>query len=577
MEASQTVFDAYTLFLQQEYVRGNNSLINNLRSGLRRYILPDYGFTKTELKKLDVVLLKIPLNDLRNVEEALDKNLQSLIDKGELVPGTGRGYRSAILRFLAWLREQGWYPDSPPASPEEEGKYAPQLRNGPKAKLFQSLGPSRTGKRCRSEVQYALKETELTPRLIRQLDAAPSKTVKGKGNLGKIDFSRALVKQFQQLPPNSLPEYGLHYFLTAKEVPKRKDDPLRDVTYKMRRSDALKFLGWLKNYKGWKVQNLCLELMADKALLEEFIAWGINERGNTYAWAGTSAAASLCIAKWLHHKYSKSSMYKDVEIVVALRDYGRELDKKRRSQGTQIEEEKAEKFLTFEEYKQILAYSKACCAPYRKYFHENGKRRGTAKRSEHSVIRAWQNYLIISILVYCPVRQREIREMELGSNLYREPEGYWVKLTPDGHKVGSRTGRGREYPLPGHLTEDMDKWLNEWRPKVKTESKQVFVMLGSKRNPEAYGKPYTEDALYKLVTNHIYKVTSYLFDEPRRTNPHFFRNIAITHQRKHGNSQQQEALAELMGHSVSEADRTYNLMTSRDKTSKAHNWWETQQ
>lgn len=577
MESPQTVFDAYALFTQQGPAQGNHALINNLRSALRRYVLPSYGFTQIELKKLDVVLLKMPLDDFRNVEETLDENLKPLLDKGELVLGTGRGYKSAILRFLAWLREQGWYPEAPPAPPKDQGKYAPPLRNGPKVKLFQSLGPSRKGKRCSSSVQYALKETELSPRLIRQLEAAPGRIVEGAGKLTKRDFSQTLVKQFQQMPPESLPEYGLHYFLTAKEVPKRKDDPLREVTYGIRRSNILGFLGWLKKYKGWKVQKLCLELMANKELLEEFIAWGINERGNTYAWAGTVAAAGLNIAKWLHHKYSKSSLYKDVEVVVALRDYGCELDKKRRSQGTQIQEEKAEKFLTFEECKQIVAYSRACCAPFREYFHENGSRRGTAKRSEHAVIRAWQNYLIIAILVYCPVRQREIREMELGVNLIRESEGYWVKLTPEGHKVGSKTGRGREYPLPAHLTKDMDEWLTVWRPKIKTEYNQVFVMLGSKRNPEAYGKPYAEDALYKLVTNHTYKVTSFLFDEPKRTNPHFFRNIAITHQRKHGNSQQQEALAELMGHSVAEADRTYSLMTSRDKTSKAHNWWESKE
>jgi len=64
------------------------------------------------------------------------------------------------------------------------------------------------------------------------------------------------------------------------------------------------------------------------------------------------------------------------------------------------------------------------------------------------------------------------------------------------------------------------------------------------------------------------------FEEPKRINPHFFRNIGITHQRKHGDSDQQEALAEVMGHSVEEANRIYSLMSSREKTESAQNWWK---
>ncbi|MBD2054552.1 site-specific integrase [Oculatella sp. FACHB-28] len=574
MEVPQSLFDAFVIFTQQEGNRNNCSLINNLRSGLRRHVLPDYGFTTTKLKKLDVVLIEVPIEQFRNVEESFEKSVKLSIDAGVLSLETVRGYRSAILRFLNWLREQGWYPKSPSKASKDPGKYAPPLGNGPNKKLFQYLGSSRQGKRCRSELHYSLKESELTPRLIRQLEVVPGGTVAGEPTLTKRDFSKALVQQFKGFPANSLPQYGLHYFLTAKEVPKRKDDPMREVTYQSRRTSILAFLGWLKNFRGWESKNLSLELMTDRELLEEFIAWGINKQDNTYAWAGSFAAAGLNVAKWLHHKYSRASFYKDVEAVVALRDYGRELDKKRRSQGTNVQEEKIEKFLTFEECEQVESYLKACCAPMREYFRKDGTRRCTSRRPERGVISSWQHYLIISLLIYCPVRQRELRELEVGVTIFREPERYWVRVGPDGHKVGSKTGRGREYPIPSHLTAYLDEWLTVWRPKFKADHEFVFMMVGSKRYPEACSKPFNAGALYKYVTSHMYKVTSFLFDEPKRTNPHFFRNIAITHQRKNGDPQQQEALAELMGHSVDEANRTYSLMTSREKTSKAQSWWD---
>ena len=550
MESPQSLFDAFMLFTQQEDNRENYSLINNLRSGLRRYILPDYGFTTVELKRLDAIMTKVPLGQLRNVEEALEKNIQPLLASGDLALGTLRGYKSAILRFLDWLREQDWYPQASLKPLKDPRKYAPQLSNRSDKKLFRHIEPGRRGKRCRSELHYSMKEHELTPRLVRQLKARPGKMVEGEGKLTEQDFSQALVQKFQDLPSNSLPEYGLHYFLTAKEVPKRKDDPLREATYEIRRTDILAFLGWLKNFQGWESQNLSLELIADRELLEEFIAWGINERGNTYAWAGLFAATGLNIAKWLHHKYSKASSYQDIEAVVAMRDYGCELDRKRRSQGTNIQEEKAEKFLTFEECERVVTYLKECCAPMRQYFRKDGSRRSTARRSDRAIISSWQHYLIIALLVYCPVRQREIRELEMGITLFREPEGYWVRVSPGGHKGGSKTGRGREYPIPAHLTSDIDEWLDVWRPKIETDHKRVFAMIGSRRNPEAYGKPFNAGSLNKRVTSHMYKIPSFLFGEPRRTNPHFFRNIAITHQRKNGNPQQQEALAELMGHFI---------------------------
>src|SRR6476646_4804017 len=100
MEAPQTVFDALTLFLDDGDNRQNSGLINNLRSGLRKYVLPNYGFTGLELKKLDVILTKVPLEKFRNVEELLNKNVFPFIESGILKYGTLTGYQSAISRFV---------------------------------------------------------------------------------------------------------------------------------------------------------------------------------------------------------------------------------------------------------------------------------------------------------------------------------------------------------------------------------------------------------------------------------------------------------------------------------------------
>ncbi|MBW4474465.1 MAG: site-specific integrase [Stenomitos rutilans HA7619-LM2] len=185
----------------------------------------------------------------------------------------------------------------------------------------------------------------------------------------------------------------------------------------------------------------------------------------------------------------------------------------------------------------------------------------------------WQRYLLIAILTYCPVRQRELRELELGRTLFREIDGYVIKLKPEDHKTGSKTGREREFRLPPILTDDLDEWLNTWRPKVQTNHKRVFLRLNLRRM-ENFGEPYEGSKLGEIIVRTMYTATGHLFGEPKRTSPHDFRRIAITWQRKYGSRDQDEALAEMMGHSVREADRTYSQLTSREKTDKAVKWWK---
>lgn len=567
LEPEKTLLHAFERFISSEGCQGNRTLVNNLRSALRLHVLPHFGFSTAALKKLDLVLQQFRVEDFRGIEPIFMANIKGLLESKAIALGTFRAYKWALLRFLAWLQSEKLYP-SGPELPAVADQYAPRLGNGPKQKPFANLTRARKGKRWRKADPYALKEAELNATLLKQLEAGPRE-------LTKEAFNLALLQKFVKKTTDWLPDYGLRYFLTAKEVPKRQDPPLRAVTFRTRRGDILRFLGWLRQYKGVPLEDLCLEFMADRDILEEFICWGINERGNTYAWAGQYAAASLNIAKWLHHKRSKKPMYEDVSAITTLRDYARDLDHKRKIQGTNIEAEKEEKFLTFEECEQLVAYLKQCCAPRRKYYREDGSCRSTAGRSDRAIISAWQHYLIVAILVYCGIRQREIRELELGKTLFREADGYWVKQAPEDHKIGSKTGQGKEFQLPEHLTEDLDEWFKVWRPKMSIQGhNQVFALMGSQAHPEAMGKPFTESLLGNFVTHRVYKATSFLFQEPKRINPHFFRNIIITHQRKHGDPSQKEPLATMMGQSVGIGDKTYNLMTRRERTAKVQNWWK---
>ncbi len=526
-----TVLDVLELFQDSRISQGNPKLIGNLKTTLRKYVLPGYGFSPSELKKeedLLSALKELPIRDFKNPET----HLLSIAAANQLSDGTLANYKSALNRFICWAQDQAWYHD---AFGTYDGKLTPRMWAG------YNLGRERKGKRRQfSANPYGLKEEEFSPALKRQVD------------------------QF-------------HRFVTAPEIPKRKDSPLRQTTFTTYWHAIRLFFGWMHRFQDVPLEELKLEMMADREWLDEFIAWGINDRGNGYGWATLKGAAALNVAKWQHYRRSKQAKYRDIEEIEEIRALLLEIAHKREKEPkrTASKEMLEEKLLTFEQCVEVTKYLRKCCAPQRTRLERTGGKRSVAghRRPDRAIMQSWQRYLLIAILTYCPIRQRELRELEVGRTLFREEDGYVVRLQPDDHKTGSKTGKDREFALPSNLTADLDEWLNVWRPKIPTEHQRVFIRLAPQK-PNDVGKPYEGTKLSEVVSRAMYSATGVLYREPKRTSAHDFRRIAITWQRKYGNRDHDEALAEMMGHSVREADRTYSQLTSRERTEKAKNWWK---
>jgi integrase len=523
--------DAMDLFAESALVRANPKLLGNLKTTLRKYILPSYGFPHSSLKQKDGLTTALQELKVRGFKSAEAHLLQSA-NAANVSKGTLANYKSALNRFLAWAQDQAWYHD---AVGTYDGKLTPRMASG------HNLSRERKGKR-------------------RQLSANPY-------GLKDDEFSPALLEQVNQF----------HRFLTAPEVPKRKDRPLRETTFNTYHHAIRHFGGWLHRFQNLPLDKIRLEMMADREWLDEFIAWGINDRKNCYGWATVVGAAALNVAKWQHYKRSRLAKYRDIEEIEAIRALMTEIAHKREREPrrTTSKEMLAEKLVTLEQCIEVVSYLRKCCAPQRSRIERTGGNRNVAgrRRSDWAIMQSWQRYLLVAILTYCPIRQRELRELELGRTLFREEDGYVVRLRPEDHKTGSKTGKDREFALPAKLTADLDEWLNVWRPKVSTQHKVVFVHL-SPQWPDRCGEPYDGTKLGEIVTRVMYKATGILCEDPKRTSPHDFRRIAITWQRKYGSRDQDEALAEMMGHSVREADRTYSQLTSRERTEKAKDWWK---
>ncbi|MBM0744270.1 hypothetical protein JOY44_22095 [Phormidium sp. CLA17] len=269
-----------------------------------------------------------------------------------------------------------------------------------------------------------------------------------------------------------------------------------------------------------------------------------------------------------------------------------------------------------------------------------------------AVMRSWQRYLIIAILTYCLLRQREIRELELGRTLFRE-DGYRIILGPEDNKTGDDRDFRLVDLLPSEVINDLNHWLDHWRANfisfarqaVKTldtwinflgydrgetekqikdlsleiQTKQnslgeidikkaqrklqslqavvnswhnapsvlqkeyVFLIFGGTTGKASKCHPLSRENFRDLVVSAVYNATSALIElehplfkglDPKHTNPHFYRNIGITHERRHGDPSKREAFHKVIGNSPAEGDKTYNEMHPQEKTVKATGWWK---
>jgi hypothetical protein len=125
--------------------------------------------------------------------------------------------------------------------------------------------------------------------------------------------------------------------------------------------------------------------------------------------------------------------------------------------------------------------------------------------------------LIIRLLVRCPRRSREIREMDLGGRLYQTDRGAW-QLHYRSHqlKIAEHDGYPNEFrmPWPPDLVSDLEEYLRDYRPSFPQSESSAIVFLT--RGGRAMGRgDLVRDRIapdcFRLLGKHIY--------------PHLFRTL----------------------------------------------------
>jgi site-specific recombinase XerD len=126
--------------------------------------------------------------------------------------------------------------------------------------------------------------------------------------------------------------------------------------------------------------------------------------------------------------------------------------------------------------------------------------------------RGFRDGLLIAVLAACPLRRANMAGLRLGSSLQRRGETWWIHL----REAETKNGRPIEAPLPTAMTEPMDRYIADFRPRLLAGNHDDHLWItkdGSWMRPHALHARVTRLTQARLGV---------------RINPHLFRDCAAT-------------------------------------------------
>lgn len=464
-----------------------------LSIALRKYVLPKLGTTTKKIKIDEFVAYSknFPVAQLKEALQIFDYQINRAIENNEISANTAKNYRSALKRFLEWLEKQPWwislFPDPVVKITPSKVKIAPKPGTGTGEASFYGLAKDDLPLSVINEIEE-FKDFRLTGgknirRTVREYRQYRQEGEARRPKIGAIKLST--FKNEEEAILRFLGWYVENNLLSEPHL-----ELLADVNNYLLSPAHLIFLSNHKNFSLSKVQiklisdfrqkllsELHLELLTDVELLDKYAYWAVETRGVSHSTGVNMMKTAIAIAKWLNYDKSTRRNWADIPLILDLKDLRNEFAEEYAKEKEKLEGHKWEnKQLTHEQARQIVDYLRKTCATHIGHKNQTGETTYSQKRNTSAVARSWQIYLIVKILVYCPVRQEEIRNFKLGETLFRSEDEdgnpyYVAKLTE--HKNSSVTGKLRYYKLPAILTQDLDMWVYKWRPLIEESVKTL--------------------------------------------------------------------------------------------------------
>eukprot|EP00977_Amphora_coffeiformis_P010869 scaffold2554_cov156-Amphora_coffeaeformis.AAC.6 len=406
-------------------------------------------------------------------------------------------------------------------------------------------------------------------RLVETSDDSSSSTVLLK------NVSRPLYKEVQLRSKHSSHDQFWHEFMTRPNPYHPTATPLRNATAKVYATHATLFLGWylqhgvkanpMANNNAYSLRTIFEDSSEQSvSVLLDFVRW-LRENRNI----ASSYEANVWrgLTKLLQFRYSQlegktAAALENLPALLQIRKWHREASKAAAKAPRRSQEDR--KWLSWGEYLHVVNQCKQEFLALEKDYLVSGKHPSItaeelATPEERKIAVALQRYLVLAIFATVPDRQRTIRELEINKSLVKDPRtGMWsIKHSQNDYKTGKTYGERPSLQLQG-LTDDIDLFLQHWRPKLQPLTDLVFVQQRTR-------KPLTQDSVYQIVGRACYQFTG------QRTNPHLLRDMIVTHVRESTTTSEAEleALAMLMGHSVAIQRASYDRRTLTQKVAPA--------
>ena len=125
---------------------------------------------------------------------------------------------------------------------------------------------------------------------------------------------------------------------------------------------------------------------------------------------------------------------------------------------------------------------------------------------------------MLRLLVRIPLRQRNLRELLLEKNLYKDESGHWhLHFSGSELKIGTRNRRVNEYHVDltnycPDLLPHLEEFVNIYRRRIPHAEDSSLLFLTRR------GRPYTGDTLRGELASLVL----------RRTNKHFYPHLIRT-------------------------------------------------
>jgi len=255
------------------------------------------------------------------------------------------------------------------------------------------------------------------------------------------------------------------------------------------------FYGYLVKEKGFSLSDLSFDQLRDFSLIHAFVDWHIN---TLHGKVTRTIYGGLRTFKALTAQY-----FKDEALLEQLRTLAREIPSPVKTYN------KEEVWVPLAELRKVGE----AIWPTKKLADVKNDGAGHARDAGFS--------LMVQLWCHIPYRQRNMREMELGKNLYKNTDGKWIlHFAGEQLKIAQKQGKENifELPFPPRLVPLLEQYLEIWRPvlvrKGRDSGQHVFL--------NRFGKPYNMIAMRNSVVSLVYLYTE------KKLHPHLIRTIWAT-------------------------------------------------